>query len=248
MGKVYPNTNYADYRVSRNPYAVRFEEFIKGQGHSFGLKDHDTEKHRGRWREFFRRPATSFLHLELGAYHGETSIELAKADPEKLFLGIEWKFKVCYKAASKARQENLDNLCFLRANMSRLPWMFAPGEVDQVCIFFPDPWSKLSQNKWRVLHEGFFRSLGNLLLEGKTLLIKTDHPGYAEFIQESLNTAGCFSPMDSALAEAAFAKIPHTPFERIFRAQGLKIHSFALVRNSKLVAPPEEVKEVFLSI
>lgn len=244
MGKAYPRSNYAAYRPSRNPYAERFQEFLTGQKHPFGLKDHDTEAHRGRWREFFQRPATSFLHLELGSYHGETSIELARANPDDLFLGIEWKFKICYKAASKARQDNLDNLCFLRANMSRLPWMFKPGEVDQVCIFFPDPWSKLSQNKWRVLHEGFLRILGGLLAEGKTLLIKTDHPDYADFIREQLSIAGCFSPMAEELAAAVFAKIPPTPFERIFRAQDMKIHSFALTRNTKLVAPPEEVKDI----
>jgi tRNA (guanine-N7-)-methyltransferase len=247
VAKAYPRSNYESYRGSRNPYATRFAEFL-GDTHPHGLTDHDTEKNRGRWRAFFRRPETSFLQVELGAYHGETSIELAEKNPEELFVGIEWKYKISYKAASKAKAKQLGNLCFLRANMSRLPWMFAPGEVDQFVVFFPDPWSKLSQNKWRVLHEGFFRSLGNLLSQGKSLLIKTDHPSYAEYIQESLTTAGCFDLMPAAQAEAAFQKIPPTPFERIFLSQGLKIHSFALVRNAKLVAPPEELKEIFFPI
>ncbi len=244
MGKAYPTSNYAAYRSSRNPYAARFDEFRSSRPH--GLKDHDTEAYRGRWREFFGKPRDAFLHVELGAYHGETSLRIAEENPNQIFIGIEWKFKICYKAAAKARAQNQDNLCFLRANMSRLPWMFAPGEIDQVAIFFPDPWSKFSQNKWRVLHEGFFRTLGNLLSEGKSLLIKTDHADYASYIAESIAVAGCFDLMEKNRADTAFAKIPATPFERIFRAQGLPIHSFALVRNAKLVAPPEEVKEILL--
>ncbi|NUM87909.1 MAG: hypothetical protein HUU37_01775 [Bdellovibrionales bacterium] len=246
MAKSYPQSNFQSYRPSRNPYAGKFQELPIVGGHSPGLADHATECHRGQWRNYLGRPEGTHLTLELGAYHGETCLNLAQASPDALFLGVEWKFKVCFKGAKKASAMGLTNLCFLRANIARLPWMIAPGEVDRVMIFFPDPWSKLSQQKWRVLHEGFFRTLGCLLTEGKELLIKTDHPGYAAFIRESLAEAGCFEPMPAPRAAAAWASIPPTPFERIFLRQGLPIHAFPLFRNAKLVVPPEEVKDVLL--
>ncbi len=246
MAKEYPRSNFKDYRPSKNPYADKFQELQGVDGPLTGLADQATELHRGQWRQYFQRPEGTHLTLELGAYHGETCLNLAKSSPDALFLGVEWKFKVCFKGAKKARDAKLSNLCFLRANIARLPWMVAPGEVDRVMIFFPDPWSKLSQQKWRLLHEGFFRTLGCLLTEGKELLIKTDHPGYAEFIREALATAGCFDPMPADRAEKIWASIPPTPFEKIFLRQGLPIHAFPLIRNSKLVVPPEEVKDVLL--
>ena len=242
MVKEYPKANYKEYRESRNPYAPKIRELELAPGPKTILVDESSEKNRGEWRKFFARDG--LLNLELGAYHGETSIHLASNAPENLHVAIEWKFKQCYKAGKKARDKDLENLTFLRANIARLPWVFAPGELDRVWILFPDPWSKTNQQKWRLLQPGFFHMLGALLKEGKELLIKTDHADYATFIADSLQEANCFSPMDQELAASRWALIPPTPFERIFMRQGKQMHSFALVRNANPVTPPEEVQQV----
>jgi tRNA (guanine-N7-)-methyltransferase len=243
MSKVYPVANYQPYRPSRNPYATRIREFAPGT-YTQVMADERTEEQKGKWRAYFGKPESAFLQLELGAYHGETSIHLARTNPEGVQLGVEWKYKQCFVAGKKARDAGLKNVTFLRGNIARLPWMIAPGEVDRVWILFPDPWSKLSQQKWRVLQPGFFRMLANLMNEGKELMIKTDHPDYAAFIQESLAEAGCFDPLSEARARELWALIPPTPFERIFLRQNLPIHSFALGRNQQAVLPPEEVQHV----
>lgn len=244
MSKVYPVSNYREYRPSRNPYRQKILDFAPLEGRATVLADEFTEQHRGRWREYFGLPSGAALNVELGAYHGETSIHLARNAPETAHIGVEWKYKQCFKAGKKARDMGVGNLTFLRANNARLPWMFAPGEIDRVWVLFPDPWSKLSQQKWRLLQPSFFRLLGNMLAEGKELMLKTDHAEYAAFIAESLREAGCFDAMTAAEAEARWALIPPTPFERIFLRQGLPIYPFALVRNAKRVVPPEEVKHV----
>ncbi len=243
MAKEFPNCNYEDYRPSRNPYYKVMKEFSDKNARPTGFVDSDTEKNRGRWREYFQLPKESFLQLELGTYHGETSIDLAKNARDQGFIGIEWKYKQCFKAAKKTQDHKLTNLCFLRANMSRLPWVVAPGEVDRVWVLFPDPWSRISHQKHRVLHPGFIRTLGALLREGKELMIKTDHADYAKYIQGSIAEAGCFSPMPEEQAKAIWSTIKPTPFEKIFTKQGLSFHSQAYVRNQNLVVPPEEVKQ-----
>ncbi len=240
MSKSYPVANYQDYRPSKNPYASRIREF----GSPLLLADADTEKHRGAWRAYFGAPKEAFLQLELGAYHGETSHHLARTHPEGVQLGVEWKYKQCFKAGKKAQDQGLKNVSFLRANFARLPWMFAPGEVDRVWILFPDPWSKAAQQKWRTLHPGFFRTLGVMLAEGKEVMLKTDHADYAAYIQESFKEAGCFDLLPKERAERLWQLIPPTPFERIFLRQSLPIHSFALVRNAQLVVAPVELQDV----
>jgi len=244
MNKHYPYSNYKNYRESKNPYYEKFKNFSSMQDKPTGLLDENTEQYRGSWRKFFGKPENSFLQLELGAYHGESALHLARANPKDVFLGVEWKFKQCFKAAKKTKDRALDNLCFLRANMSRIPWVVKPGEVDRIWILFPDPWSKASHQKHRVLHPGFFRILGALLNEGKELMIKTDHAEYAEYIQKSIAEAACFSPMSQELATKIWAELPPTPFEKIFMRQGAKIHAFSYLRNQNLVVPPMEVQEI----
>lgn len=243
MAKVYPVSNYRDYTPSRNPYAAKIRDFGLG-GFPTVIADQTTEQFKGKWRERFGKGPTARLELELGAYHGETSNHLARTNPDAVHLGIEWKFKQCFLGGKKARDQQLTNVTFLRANIARLPWMFAPGEVDRVWILFPDPWSKLAQNKWRLLQPGFFRMLACLLPEGKELMIKTDHEEYSQFIAESLKEADCFSPMSPERAKENWALIPPTPFERIFLRQNLPIFPFAFVRNAKAVLPPEEVEHI----
>lgn len=245
MKKAYPVSNYKEYRATKNPYFDKIREFADQPSFPTLLADADTEAFRGRWRERLGKSEDAFLQLELGAYHGETSIHLARTNPEAAHLGVEWKYKQCFKAGKKARDQALTNLAFLRANIARLPWMIAPGEVDRVWVLFPDPWSKAPQQKWRVLRPDFFRILAHLLKPGKELLIKTDHAEYAEHIAASLAEAGCFDFMPPEQAAAAWKLIPPTPFERIFLRQGLPIHSFSLVRNAQKVVLPEEVQHVF---
>lgn len=240
MSKAYPVSNYREYRPTKNPYG----EIIAGfQGRTL-LADQQTEQHKGRWREYLGVAPDAPLTLELGAYHGETSIHLARTSPKAGHIGVEWKYKQCFKGGKKAKDNGIDNLVFLRANMARLPWILQKGEVDRIWVLFPDPWSKAPQQKWRVLQPGFLRVLATLVHQGKELMIKTDHADYAAYIKEAIQEAGGFDYMPEEQAAQSWAMIPPTPFERIFLRQGLPIHSFALVRNAESVVAPEEVQHV----
>lgn len=243
--KPYPKNNYDPYRESNHPYAGRFSELPATAPTGFTCAA--TEQFRGKWREFFGASETAKLHLEIGCYHGESLIEMAKQNPDELFVGVEWKFKEAYKASEKAVRTKLPNLVFLRANIARLPWIFAPGELDRVWILFPDPWPKFAHHKWRVLHADFFRSLGLSLAEGKEVMIKTDHCDYASFIAEELKQADCFSIMADAQADGIWNTFPATPFERIFFKKSEPTFVFSLTRNANHVVPPVPLEDIFRS-
>ena len=185
------------------------------------------------------------LTLEIGSYHGESLIEMAANHPERLFIGIEWRFRECFKAVEKAQRRGLKNLVFLRANVARLPYMFTPGELDQIWILFPDPWPKFGHMKWRVLHADFFRTLGLLLDPGKNLIIKTDHSDYAASISYELREAGCFAPVEESFGDELLNTFPITPFERIFQRNNSAIFRFPLVRNLDRVVSPAPLQDIF---
>jgi len=242
----YPLANFRPYEPSRNPY---FEKIIAASQGPFKhtlLGDADTEQFRGRWRERLGLSPEAHLQLELGAYHGETSIQMAKENPTQGFLGLEWKYKQCYVAAKKAEDQRLKNAVFLRANMARLPLVVAPGELNRVLMLFPDPWSKSVHKKWRVLRPEFFQKIASLLKPGSEFLIKTDHQDYAEYIEESWKPCGGFEKIDPAIINPFWEKLPPTPFEKIFMRQGRTRDSFftvSLRRNAQKIDLPEEMKQ-----
>ncbi len=243
--KPYPKQNYEPYRASGNPYANRYLQLPSHAPTAFS--SNATEQFRGQWQKFFGASPKQKLHVELGSYHGETLITMAKQHPEELFIGVEWKFKECFRAAEKAIHEQIPNICFLRANLARLPWMFAPHEIDQVWIAFPDPWPKKNQQKWRTLHSDFFRSLGLLLSPNKKVLLKTDHIDYAAHIVEAVKESQAFHTLDETLTSNLWKTFPDTPFERIFLRNAKTIFSLALERNGNPITPPLPVQEIFQS-
>ncbi len=241
--KPYPVNNYEPYRPSGHSYARRFDELPVHAPTGFTCAQ--TEKYRGQWRDFFGARGDAKLHLEIGCYHGESLLEMARQNSNEFFIGVEWKFKEAYKASEKAVRSKMRNLVFLRANIARLPWMFAPGELDRVWILFPDPWPKFTHHKWRVLHADFFRSVGLSLNEGKEVMIKTDHCDYAAFIADELKEADCFESFPETDADQIWSTFPATPFEKMFFKKSESSFVFSLRRNANRISPPAPLKGIF---
>ena len=241
--KPYPINNYGTYRKSYNPYERKIREIQKHTTPSCFTCE-ETEKFRGKWKEFFKAPKQK-LHVELGSYHGEALIEIAKRKPEELFIGIDWKFKESYRAAEKALALDLKNILFLRANIARLSHIFSSDEIDQVWILFPDPWPKYSQQKRRMMHANFFTQLALLLKEGKRVFIKTDHDEYAGFIIEALREAAYFNIIEKEEEERKLlTEFPTTSYEKIFLKQNSSLFSFPLIRNGNKVVLSTPMKKV----
>ncbi len=156
----------------KNPYVRKlFEEFP------------DARTLRGKWRSLFEQrglSARAELILEIGSSNGKYLNSIAEKNPNRNFIGMDWKYKQVYKSFQDAHKKKLKNTSFLRADASDLDQTFAPGEIDEVWIFFPDPWPKFKQQKNRLLSEAFFLILAKLGV--KRICIKTDHPGYFQWI------------------------------------------------------------------
>lgn len=93
--------------------------------------------YRGRWNDFFGNdnPVT----LELGCGKGEYTVGMARLFPDRNFIGIDIKGARMWTGAKEALNDNLKNVAFLRTDIEMLPAFFAPGEVNEIWITFPDP-------------------------------------------------------------------------------------------------------------
>ncbi|MBS1958735.1 MAG: methyltransferase domain-containing protein [Bdellovibrionales bacterium] len=229
------------YATSKNIYWDKLKNLPSGLK-GLALTDHDTETHRGTWLSRFLSPppdnrADAPLHVEIGCNAGHVTLEWAKQNPSSRYIGIDYKFKMIYKFAEKAAKFDVRNLIAFRANADRLPYMFAPGEIDFLYMFFPDPWEKKAQRKNRTADTEWLRSVAPLLRKGDATRgifhIKTDHRDYFDFIVANLEELkDVYEILD--LSYDLHAKHPNpkslvipevTLFERLFIKDGLPIHS-----------------------
>jgi tRNA (guanine-N7-)-methyltransferase len=229
---------HAEYRYpeSKNPYWAKLQAFA---GRVFS--DNDTETHRGHWREMFPELPKE-LHVEVGCNAGHVVLEWAMQNPGNGYIGVDWKYKPIFWGVEKALKRAIPNLLFFRAHAERLPFMFGEGEVDFLYLYFPDPWPRKKQWKNRFLTSQSLTQVAPILRKGGIFHIKTDHPGYFEWMlaalakseQESGKLWEVVEQTDDLHADnpkASELKIPEvTLFERLFIKDGIKINSLKLRR------------------
>jgi tRNA (guanine-N7-)-methyltransferase len=231
--------NHPEYRYppSRNPYASRL---ALEYGDREAYVDDRTESRRGGWREAFPPEARRELHVEIGCNGGHVLLEWAARRPEAAWVGVDWKFKQIHRGAEKARKRGLKNVRFFRAHAERLPFMFGPGEIDHLYLFFPDPWAKLSQQKNRFLTAARLRELAGIVRPGGAFHIRTDHPGYFEWMEAAVAAIPELWEVEYRTADlhagnpdAGKLQCPDvTLFERIFIREGKPIHALRLRRRA----------------
>lgn len=96
---------------------------------------------RGRWgADFFGNDNP--IVLELGCGKGEYTVGLARQFPDRNFIGIDIKGARMWTGACQARDAGMTNVAFIRTSIELLDSFFAPGEVAEIWITFPDPQMK----------------------------------------------------------------------------------------------------------
>ncbi|MGE4233833.1 MAG: tRNA (guanosine(46)-N7)-methyltransferase TrmB [Bacteriovoracia bacterium] len=182
----------------QNPYLKVIEEFSKPENTRIAFEKTSPKG----WRSYFERERKVLprqLVVEIGCSFGVFLSEVAQKNPNCGFVGIDWKFKAIAKAATRAHRVKIDNLALVRMNAQEIDRYFDPGEIDELWIFFPDPWAKSSQKKHRLLNPDFFKKVHSLLSNDGKVYFKTDHPGY---FQSVLKSFGYPVPEISHLYEA----------------------------------------------
>ena len=128
---------------------------------------------------------TAPLVVEIGSGLGENVVEAADAHPECDFLAVEVYTPGLAQAIVRAQQRNdragLTNLRLLQVNAAELLETGLPeGSVDELWIFFPDPWHKSKHHKRRLVKPDFADLAARVLRPGGVWRLATDWAEYAE--------------------------------------------------------------------
>lgn len=123
------------------------------------------------------------LVLEIGSGMGETTLEMAAADPATDFLAIEVHGPGVGSLLRGIDAAGLSNLRVIRHDaIEVLEQMIADASLAGMHIFFPDPWPKKRHHKRRLIQPAFAALAARKLAPGGVLHAATDWPDYAEQI------------------------------------------------------------------
>ena len=183
----------------------------------------DPESHKGSYRALFgegneKKP----LHLEIGCGKGAFILELARRNPDVLYVAVE-----------KLAREGLGNVLFLNADAAKLAEYFDKGEIDRIYLNFSDPWPKSRHAKRRLTAPGFLAVYREILKEGGYIRQKTDNVLLFESSLESYAECGwrcediCRDLHNSPWAEENIL----TEYEINFSGKGLTINAVTAYRD-----------------
>ncbi|OFZ22175.1 MAG: tRNA (guanosine(46)-N7)-methyltransferase TrmB [Bdellovibrionales bacterium RIFOXYA1_FULL_36_14] len=222
------HTYLQDFKYkTKNPYNDRLGDF-----NDFVFCGEQGEALRGKWnQDVFKRKAP--ICLEIGSGYGHFMMEYCEKNPDINFVGMDYRFKRSFALAKKLDQLTHKNFRFLRAKGERIGFLFDENEADTLFYFFPDPWPKTKHQKKRLFQTHFLEIAYKVLKPGGKFYIKTDHDGYALWMEKILDNQKLFNidlkTTDLRLEHPAhFLSSFKTKFEKIFVAQGIKIKAFEL--------------------
>lgn len=187
----------------------------------------------GHWGEFFKNKHP--LTLELACGKGDYTLALARRFPERNFLGVDLKGNRIWRGAKTALEEPLTNAAFLRTQIDKLDQYFAPGEISEIWITFPDPFLRKSKSKKRLTHPKFLQLYQPLLAPGATINLKTDSPELYAFTKEV--TAACNCQVLEDIADVyALPEVPELLKIRTYY-EGMHLEDGRTIRFIKFALP-----------
>ncbi|SET39447.1 tRNA (guanosine(46)-N7)-methyltransferase TrmB [Hymenobacter actinosclerus] len=186
------------------------------------------EQLAGRWHaDFFKNDHP--ITLEVGCGKGEYTVGLAARYPARNFLGLDIKGDRIWKGSTLALEQGLSNVGWLRTRAHELAAHFAPGELHEIWITFPDPRPRDRDIKRRLTYPRFLDLYQRVLRPGGRLHLKTDNADLFDYTLETLRQR----PGATIIAQtrdlyATPELLPHaediqTTFERKYREQGVPI-------------------------
>jgi tRNA (guanine-N7-)-methyltransferase len=148
------------------------------------------------------------LVLEIGSGMGETTAEMAAADPSRDYLAVDVHTPGVANLLALVEERGLANVRVAHGDaLDLVRHQLASDSLDAIHVFFPDPWPKGRHHKRRLIQPAHARLLTSRLVIGGILHCATDWVDYAESMLATLT-----AEPDLVNAHAGFAPRPaHRP-------------------------------------
>lgn len=218
------------FHPRRSPLGPERQDAIRQHWPTFGFSVHDAAEGSAPLTPdgLLDLPAlfgrTAPVVLEIGSGMGEAVTAMAAADPDRDYLAVEAHLPGIAHTLGLLDRAGLTNVRVAHGDaLDLVRRRVAPGSLDAIHIFFPDPWPKVRHHKRRIVQPRHVALLRSRLVPGGTLHCATDWAPYADAMLEALTA-------DPELANRydGFAPRPaHRPLTK-FERRGLDLgHAIA---------------------
>ena len=206
---------------------------------------------RGHWCEQYFHNDNPII-LELGCGKGEYAVELAKAHPDRNYIGVDIKGARMWTGATRALQEGIENVAFLRTNIEIIDRFFAEDEVKEIWLTFSDP--QMKNPRKRLTSTYFMQRYRRFLTDRGVIHLKTDskflftyttymvEKNHLPLIERTEDLYAASEPDGFPVGKEA-ASI-QTYYEQMWLSRGISIKymQFLLTREGELSEPDIEIE------
>ena len=193
----------------------------------------EPEKHKGQWQKLFTKEQP--LHIEVGSGKGRFINQMALANPDINYIGIEMNKNVLVNALDHLIESDAPNLKLLHVDGRDLTEYFAAGEIDQMYLNFSDPWPKTKHEKRRLTYKTFLKTYETILRPNGEIHFKTDNQGLFEYSLSSFSKYGMtLNQVWLDLHHSNFENNIMTEYEEKFSAKGQPIYRVEAQFNSDI--------------
>ncbi|MCC7299245.1 MAG: tRNA (guanosine(46)-N7)-methyltransferase TrmB [Bacteroidia bacterium] len=137
---------------------------------------------KGKWATIFGN--SNPIVLELACGKGDYAIGMARMYQNKNFVGVDIKGNRLWRGAKTATDEKLEHVRFLRIQIDFIEKHFAPGEVSEIWITFPDP--QPAKYRKRLTSTKFLNLYRNIAAKNAIVNLKTDSDLFYESTLETI--------------------------------------------------------------
>ena len=174
------------------------------------------------------------LVVEIGSGQGHAIVHAAASAPERDFLAIEVFRAGLARTMLDAEKAGVGNLRLVEANAPEvLEHLLPSGSVDELWVFFPDPWHKNKHTKRRLVTPEFAALAAGAVRDGGILRLATDWEDYALQMRDVLDASDDFERDFAGEWGDRFEGRVLTAFERQGARAGRAIRDLAYRRRAR---------------
>ena len=115
------------------------------------------------------------LRLEIGVGRGDFIVQMALANPNVYFLGVEMSSMALAIAGKKVLENEIKNVLLINIDMHYLFEKIGENKFDVIYLNFSDPWPKKRQHKRRLTYPTCLNEYYKELKKDGKVIFKTDN-------------------------------------------------------------------------
>ena len=171
------------------------------------------------------------LIVEIGPGTGESLVPMARRRAEVNVLAFEVYQPALAKLMRLLAADEVDNVRVIEADaVDGLQHLLEPESIDELWMFFPDPWPKARHHKRRIVSRAFADLAASRLRTGGHWRLATDSEDYAKQMRDVLDGHARFCS-DVAGWAPRWSERPVTRFERRGLVAGRRVFDLVYRRD-----------------